>query len=153
MSSRLAYTNGHLFELTGKLLQSKPKGEGVVSSEVVDEMMKNISSIPESEKLTLTRIGLMVMAGRVTTMNRSDPNQLDILAKNNLPVFVDLRFPDATGRIRTGRFDVRKLTPNEIARHIPAVPKNKTRSRRDKLISWAKSQIDMGFGDISVEMS
>ena len=98
MIDRLAYTKSRLFDLTDKLLLAKPTGEGVRSAEVVDAIVKDISSVPESELIELTRIGLMVMAGRVTTMNRSDRQQLDILEKKQSACICGFA---ASGRKRT----------------------------------------------------
>jgi hypothetical protein len=153
MANRMPYTKSLLFELTSEISQKKPAGEGIRSSEVVDEVMKNIKSIPDAERDEITRVGLRVLAGRVTSMGKSDASQLDIFEREKFPVFVGLRLRGEDGKFRTQRFDVKKLTPNLISQHTPMVPKNKSNSKRDNLIAWANQRIANGFGDVSVEFS
>ena len=86
-------------------------------------------------------------------MNKSDVNQLDIFANEGFPIFVDLRIKGEDGKTRSKRYDVKKLTPNIITMHSPVITKNKTISKRDNLIGWAKRRIVDGFGDVSVEAS
>jgi hypothetical protein len=147
-----SYTKTKLFDLTSQILSTKPAGAGVLSTEIVDEFLKDFDSIPKEEIKVVLRVGLMVLAGRVTTMNKSHPSQLDIFVREGLPEFVDLRVP-SDGKLETQRFDVRKLTPNQIARHSPRSSKNKLTSKRDNLIEWARQRIGAGFGDIAVEHS
>jgi hypothetical protein len=145
-------TKSLLFELTSKILGRKADGAGVVSAEVVDEFLRE-HSVPEDEVKEVTRIGLMVLAGKVTTLNRSDAGQLDIFERENFPIFVDLRTVGVDGKYRTQRYDVRKLTPNAIVMHSPPQPKNKTISKRDHLISWAEKRVASGDGDVAVKDS
>jgi phage-related protein len=120
---------------------------------VVDAMMKELNSIPESEVQEIIRVGLSVLAGRVTTMNKSDVKQLDIFEREKFPDFVDLRIKGADGKYKSRRFNVKKINPNTIIMHTPAIASNKTASRRDNLIEWARRRVADGFGDVAVEAS
>jgi hypothetical protein len=149
--SNLPQTKSRLFQITGDLLSSKTDGRGVKSAEVVGQFMKGLNTLPKSENDEILRHGLMVLAGRVTTMNQSDPTQNDILEKNKLPLFVDLRLKDGDGKFHSERFDVRKLTPNQIVRHESSLAMRQGKSKRGKLIDWAQMQINAGKGDVPVE--
>ena len=148
----LAKTKGLLFELTSQILDQKTDGSGVVSGEIVKEFLRK-HKIPEEEIQEIIRLGLMVLAGKVTTMNRAGVAQLDIYEREKLPIFVDLRIEGVDGKYRTQRYDVKKLKPSVIIKHSAPQIKNKSVSKRDALIAWAHKQVASGHGEVAVEDS
>jgi len=147
---KLPVTKSLLFDKTAEIISNKSDGQGVTSAEVVDEILRNPEELPKEETELIMRHGLMVLAGRVTSMNHSSPDQSDMFIENGLPLFADLRVQQSDGRYKTKRFDVRRLTPNQILAHKPAARKNSGKSKREKLIEWADKQAKNGFGEKAI---
>ena len=135
-----------LVEITSRLAIQKHNTGGVTSREVVEQFKKENHDIDKFEQQELNDIALMILAGRVTSMNNVDSNQSEMLTKLGLPTIVSLRLPDKNGRYRYARFDVRNLTPEMILAHKDPERSERKGSRRDALITQAEKFFKEGFG-------